>query len=72
MSEKKPTNGQSPIGDENEIDLDRDLSRISSGTDKADTHSNTNEVLIMDTKNEDRTTSFFAQPGILAGKLFLL
>lgn len=27
-----------------------------------------NEVLIMNTKNEDRPTSFFAQPGILAGK----
>jgi hypothetical protein len=26
-----------------------------------------NEVLIMNTKNEDRPTSFFAQPGILAG-----
>lgn len=28
-----------------------------------------NEVLIMNTKNEDRPTSFFAQPGILAGML---
>lgn len=28
-----------------------------------------NEVLIM---NEERTTSFFAQPGILAGGFFLL
>lgn len=27
-----------------------------------------NGVLIMDTKNENRQTSFFAQPGILAGK----
>ena len=27
-----------------------------------------NEVLIMNTKNEDRPTSFFAQPGILAGE----
>lgn len=26
-----------------------------------------NEVLIMNTKNEDRPASFFAQPGILAG-----
>lgn len=26
-------------------------------------------VLIMNTSNEDRTTSFFAQPGILAGNL---
>lgn len=28
---------------------------------------NGNEVLIMDPKQGDRTTSFFAQPGILAG-----
>lgn len=28
-----------------------------------------NEVLIMNTKNEDRPTSFFAQPGILAGMM---
>lgn len=27
-----------------------------------------NEVLIMNAKNDDRTTSFFSQPGILAGK----
>lgn len=26
-----------------------------------------NEVLIMNAKNDDRTTSFFSQPGILAG-----
>lgn len=31
-----------------------------------------NEVLIMNTKNEDRPTSFFAQPGILAGKQSLM
>lgn len=29
-------------------------------------------VLIMNAKNEDRTASFFAQPGILAGKLILV
>lgn len=28
-----------------------------------------NEVHIMNAKNEDRTTSFFSQPGILAGKI---
>lgn len=28
-----------------------------------------NGVLIMDAKNENRQTSFFAQPGILAGKV---
>ena len=31
--------------------------------------SNENGVLIMDAKNENRPTSFFAQPGILAGML---
>lgn len=30
-----------------------------------------NEVLIMNTKNDERQTSFFAQPGILAGKYFI-
>lgn len=28
-----------------------------------------NEVLIMNANDDDRTASFFAQPGILAGKL---
>lgn len=28
-----------------------------------------NDVLIMNTKDEDRPTSFFAQPGMLAGNL---
>lgn len=40
------------------------------GTGKENTGSEGNEVLIMNTKNEDRPTSFFAQPGILAGNLF--
>lgn len=31
-----------------------------------------NGVLIMDAKNENRPTSFFAQPGILAGKLQIM
>lgn len=31
-----------------------------------------NEVYIMNPKHEDRATSFFAQPGILAGHYFLL
>lgn len=34
----------------------------------SDTNSGNDNVLIMNTSNEDRTTSFFAQPGILAGK----
>lgn len=37
-------------------------------TDKEDT----NDVFIMNTKHEDRATSFFAQPGILAGNLITL
>lgn len=40
----------------NEIDLDP----------PTDVVNQNNEVLIMNTKNEDRTASFFAQPGILA------
>jgi len=58
-------------GEGNEIDLDQNNSGISSATGKPDTdidrsHTPTgNEVFIMD-KSEDRTTSFFAQPGILA------
>jgi hypothetical protein len=31
---------------------------------------NSDNVLIMNTSHEDRTTSFFAQPGILAGNNF--
>lgn len=30
-----------------------------------------NEVLIMNASNDDRTASFFAQPGILAGEFLL-
>ncbi|CAD7077361.1 unnamed protein product [Hermetia illucens] len=46
-----------------EIDLSEGKSRNPS-TDQGST--NSEEVLIMNTKNEDRTASFFAQPGILA------
>lgn len=35
-----------------------------------DSTSGSDNVLIMNTANEDRTTSFFAQPGILAGKYY--
>lgn len=35
------------------------------------TDGNGNEVLIMNTKNDERPTSFFAQPGILAGKYLI-
>lgn len=34
--------------------------------------SGSDNVLIMNTSNEDRTTSFFAQPGILAGEILHL
>jgi hypothetical protein len=34
-------------------------------------NSGSDNVYIMNTANEDRTTSFFAQPGILAGKHIL-
>lgn len=36
-------------------------------TDTKTEHTTGNEVLIMNANDEDRTTSFFAQPGILAG-----
>lgn len=48
-----------------ELDLDLDRTR-NQPTDQINTSSGGNEVLIMNTKNEDRTASFFAQPGILA------
>lgn len=44
---------------------DEDLNRDRSSTE----HENT---VIMDPKHEERATSFFAQPGILAGKCRLL
>ena len=38
------------------------------GTGQASSPSETDNHVIMDRKHEDRATSFFAQPGILAGK----
>ena len=35
--------------------------------DNEDSSRHGNDVYIMNTKNEERATSFFAQPGILAG-----
>lgn len=72
-TDKKTNSGLLPIGgDENEIDLDPEQTRHGQGTDKSagagENNQFGNEVLIMNTKSEDRTTSFFAQPGILAGK----
>lgn len=63
-------------GDGNEIDLDKTNGDSGTGkpTSSIETNSNPsgNEVFIMDNRNEDRTASFFAQPGILAGKYFLI
>lgn len=63
----------------NEIDLPKRNSDLDSthhvpvGTTDttSGTDGNGNEVLIMNTKNDERPTSFFAQPGILAGKYFI-
>ncbi|KAG6439502.1 hypothetical protein O3G_MSEX000825 [Manduca sexta] len=38
----------------------------------ADAESRQREVVIMDVKPEDRATSFFAQPGILAGQYYFI
>ena len=54
---------------QNEIDLDLDATNhgVNPSFAAPGENVNSNEVLIMNTKNEDRPTSFFAQPGILAG-----
>ncbi|XP_031630828.1 syndecan-like isoform X1 [Contarinia nasturtii] len=58
-------------GEQNEIDLDKtgksdtSTGKPSSGIEQSHTPTG-NEVFIMDNRPEDRTTSFFAQPGILA------
>lgn len=56
--------------DQNEINLDLDATNSIDSAPGIE-NTNNNEVLIMNTKNEDRPTSFFAQPGILAGLLCL-
>lgn len=62
-------------GDGNEIDLDKTNGDSGTGkpTSSIETNSNPsgNEVFIMDNRNDDRTASFFAQPGILAGKYLI-
>lgn len=61
-------------GEGNEIDLDQTSSTATGKPASGIDHSHTptgNEVFIMD-KSEDRTASFFAQPGILAGTLILI
>lgn len=69
---KAVNSGISPNREDNEIDLDPDQQRPGQSTDKTSGNDNNqfgNEVLIMNAKSEDRTASFFAQPGILAGKM---
>jgi len=66
-TDRKTNTGLSPNRGENEIDLDPDNTRHGLPTEKASgTGQDNQEVLIMNTKSEDRTASFFAQPGILA------
>lgn len=74
-TDRKTNTGLSPSRNdkENEIDLDPDHTRHGLPTEKVTgTGQDNQEVLIMNTKSEDRTASFFAQPGILAGKLVLM
>lgn len=54
-------------GDENEIDVDLDPNARANGRGTG-AEKSLSDVSIMNAKNEDRTTSFFAQPGILAGE----
>lgn len=56
--------------DDNEIFLDELNGESGTGktTSSIETNPPGNEVFIMNNRNEDRTYSFFAQPGILAGK----
>lgn len=67
-------NTGSNSGEGNEIDLDQTNNGDTTGTDKPDSgidrghQPNRNGVFIMD-NSDDRTTSFFAQPGILAGMI---
>lgn len=69
-TDRKSNTGSSTNREENEIDLDPDHTRHGLPTEKVSgTGQDNQEVLIMNTKSEDRTASFFAQPGILAGKL---
>lgn len=61
-------------GEGNEIDLDRPGKEPATGKPASPIDSNTpngNDVFIMD-KSDDRTASFFAQPGILAGTIILV
>lgn len=63
-------------GEGNEIDLDQTNENSATGKPSSGIESNHNpsgnDVFIMDNRGEDRTASFFAQPGILAGMLRLI
>lgn len=64
-------------GEGNEIDLDQTnensaTGKPSSGIEPNHHNPTGNEVFIMDNRAEDRTASFFAQPGILAGMYYNL
>lgn len=63
-------------GEGNEIDLDQTNENSATGKPSSGIEPNHNptgnEVFIMDNRAEDRTASFFAQPGILAGMYYLI
>lgn len=72
VEDKYPINENTRVGgtpnrdDTSLIDLDNDETTVKAiGKDKDNSD---NSVSIMNAKNEDRTASFFAQPGILAGE----
>lgn len=72
------TDGDLSSGEGNEIDLDQTVKgdtvtdKPASGIDRNSHTPTGNEVFIMDNRGEDRTASFFAQPGILAGMLIFV
>lgn len=59
--------GSDGDGKDNDLDPDQNIRKgISDKSHDSTKNSFNNEVLILDAKGEDRTASFFAQPGILA------
>lgn len=68
------TDGDLNSSEGSEIDLDQTVKgdtatdKPASGIDRNSHTPTGNEVFIMDNRGEDRTASFFAQPGILAGE----
>ena len=61
------------IHTETRPDNEVDVSEPSRGEDHEDDEDteDTHQVLIMNPKHEDRASSFFAQPGVLAGLYFV-